>query len=182
MYSWYRNSQVCYAYLADVRRGECLLEDLRRSNWFTRGWTLQELLAPSSVIFFDKDWSDIGTRSSLEEYISEITGIEDFVNFESACVAQKMSWASGRETTRKEDMAYCLLGLFNVNMPPLYGEGDKAFRRLQLEIIKTSDDESIFAWYTQLNPQWDNFPLRSSFGLLSTSPEQFRASGEIGHL
>jgi len=119
MYSWYKNSQVCYAYLADLRRGEHVQEDLRKSNWFTRGWTLQELLAPSSVVFFDKDWTDIGTRASLEEQISEITGIEDFVNFESACIAQKMSWASGRRTTRVEDMAYCLLGLFNVNMPPL---------------------------------------------------------------
>ncbi|KAH8782110.1 heterokaryon incompatibility protein-domain-containing protein, partial [Hyaloscypha finlandica] len=146
MYSWYKESQVCYAYLADIRRGETLQDDLRGSNWFTRGWTLQELLAPSSVVFFDTNWNDVGTKGSLVDIISEITGIGDFVNFEGACVAQKMSWMAKRETTRVEDGAYCLLGLFNVNMPPLYGEGEKSFMRLQLEILKTSDDESIFAW------------------------------------
>ena len=148
MYQWYRNiPEVCYAYLGDVRDGDKLHHALRKSNWFTRGWTLQELLAPSTVVFFDQNWNHIGTKGSLEEVISKITGIDDFINFETACVAQKMSWASQRETTRVEDMAYCLLGLFNVNMPPLYGEGEKAFMRLQMEILKTSDDESIFAWY-----------------------------------
>ncbi|KAE9373726.1 HET-domain-containing protein, partial [Stipitochalara longipes BDJ] len=144
MYSWYNASEVCYVYLADVRGGETLLDDLRRSEWFTRGWTLQELLAPSCVVFFDKDWNDVGTKGSLEEIISDITGISDFINFKRACVAQKMSWVARRKTTRVEDMAYCLLGLFDVNMPLLYGEGENSFRRLQLEILKTSDDESIF--------------------------------------
>ncbi|KAE9364736.1 HET-domain-containing protein [Stipitochalara longipes BDJ] len=178
MYSWYKNSQVCYAYLADVRSGNDLQEDLRKSNWFTRGWTLQELLAPSSVVFFDKDWIDIGTKIILEEQISKITGIEDFRNFETACIAQKMSWASRRETTRVEDMAYCLLGLFNVNMPPLYGEGEKAFTRLQLEILKTSDDESIFAWYDQ--PDMGALFIQPRlFGMLASSPKQFKYSGAI---
>ncbi|PMD29348.1 HET-domain-containing protein, partial [Hyaloscypha variabilis F] len=144
MYQWYQASQVCYAYLADVRLGKKLHRELEDSQWFTRGWTLQELLAPASVVFFDQDWVDIGTKASLGEIISEITGIEDLIDFESACVAQKMSWAANRKTTRVEDMAYCLLGLFDVNMPPLYGEGENAFIRLQLEILKTSDDESIF--------------------------------------
>ena len=179
MYSWYRNSQVCYAYLADVKRGENLHEELSKSNWFTRGWTLQELLAPPQL-FFDKDGVDIGTRASLEEKISKITGIEDFVNFEGACIAQKMSWASQRETTRVEDMAYCLLGVFNVNMPPLYGEGNKAFTRLQLEIIKASDDESIFAWYDE--QETTTGPLLSRpllLGLLASSPRKFKYSGQI---
>src|ERR1700683_5073162 len=109
MYSWYKESQVCYAYLADIRRGETLQDDLRGSNWFTRGWTLQELLAPSSVVFFDTNWNDVGTKGSLVDIISEITGIDDFVNFEGACVAKKMSWVAKRETTRVEDIAYCLL-------------------------------------------------------------------------
>lgn len=155
--------------MADVRRGETLQDDLKKSNWFTRGWTLQELLAPLSVVFFDKDWIDVGTKASLEEKISEITGIDDFVNFEAACVAQKMSWASKRKTTRVEDMAYCLLGLFNVNMPPLYGEGEKAFTRLQLEVLKTTDDESIFAW---------NLDTTNS-GLLAASPKYFTHSGQV---
>ena len=168
MYSWYKASQVCYAYLADVRGGDTLSDDLRQSQWFRRGWTLQELLAPRSVVFFDNDWIDIGTKLSLEEVISEITGIDDFVNFKTACVAQKMSWAAKRHTTRIEDEAYCLLGLFDVNMPPLYGEGKKAFMRLQLEILKTSDDESIFVWY-------DEFLQ----GLLAGSPKCFRYSGRV---
>jgi hypothetical protein len=174
MYSWYKASEVCYAYLADVRRGATLSDDLRKSQWFTRGWTLQELLAPRSVVFFDNDWIDVGTKLSLEEIISEITGIDDFVNFRTACVAQKMSWTAKRETTRIEDEAYCLLGLFDVNMPPLYGEGRKAFMRLQLEILKTSDDESIFVWYDELR-ELDPRPS----GLLADSPECFRHSGRI---
>jgi hypothetical protein len=171
MYQWYQDAQVCYAYLGDVRRGERLNDALRQSEWFTRGWTLQELLAPSTVIFFTQDWYDIGSKGSLEEVISEITGIHDFVNFKTACVAQKMSWAAKRKATRVEDMAYCLLGLFDVNMPPLYGEGEKAFLRLQLEILKTSDDESIFAWV-------DDDPNRLG-GLLASSPNQFKQSGNV---
>jgi len=169
MYQWYKDAQVCYAYLADVRRGSKVKDSLRKSAWFKRGWTLQELLAPSIIVFFNSEWVDIGTKGSLAELISEITGIHDFVNFESACVAQKMSWAAGRETTRVEDTAYSLLGLFDVNMPPLYGEGEKAFIRLQLEILKISDDESIFAWAQ------DN----DGGGLLAHSPESFRNSGNI---
>jgi hypothetical protein len=169
-------AQVCYAYLADVGSGDSLYSDLKKSNWFTRGWTLQELLAPSSVIFFDYDWNDVGTKGSLEELISKVTGIDDFVNFETACVAQKMSWAANRETTRIEDKAYCLLGLFDVNMPPLYGEGEKAFMRLQLEILKTSDDESIFAWGYCPDLKIKDLPSR---GLLASSPTKFKNSGKV---
>ena len=175
MYSWYKESQVCYAYLADIRRGETLQDDLRGSNWFTRGWTLQELLAPSSVVFFDTNWNDVGTKGSLVDIISEITGIGDFVNFEGACVAQKMSWMAKRETTRVEDSAYCLLGLFNVNMPPLYGEGEKSFMRLQLEILKTSDDESIFAWSE--DDVYDSYVHTT--GLLATAPKYFMNLGNV---
>jgi hypothetical protein len=179
MYSWYKASQVCYAYLADVHRGYTLSYDLRKSQWFTRGWTLQELLAPRSVVFFDNNWIDIGSKQSLEEIISEITGIDDFVNFRTACVAQKMSWAAKRKTTRIEDEAYCLLGLFDVNMPPLYGEGKKAFMRLQLEILKTSDDESMFVWYDEIPELHFLLVQQSLSGLLADSPGCFRHSGGI---
>lgn len=198
MYAWYKSSQVCYAYLSDVKRAEVFrcrwergdwfdgeTDPLGRSNWFTRGWTLQELLAPSTVVFFDKDWIDIGTKASLEERISQITGIDDFINFEAACVAQKMSWVSNRKTTRVEDMAYCLLGLFDVNMPPLYGEGEKAFKRLQLEILKTVDDESIFAWDLDARYHRDS-QLKglkgtgsTTSGLLAASPQFFARSGQV---
>jgi hypothetical protein len=172
MFRWYRNAQICYVYLSDVpvKDEDPQLEGsaFRKSKWFERGWTLQELLAPSKVIFFNQDWAELGTRSSLSELISSITGSETLVGFEEACVAQKMSWASRRKTTRKEDEAYCLMGLFGVHMPPLYGEGPNAFLRLQLEILSMVDDESIFAW---------KLDGENTGGLLASSPAAFKDSG-----
>jgi hypothetical protein len=150
MFQWYRRAEVCYAYISDVSMAEPYDEaqkSFRWSKWFTRGWTLQELLAPQWMEFYDKNWEEIGTKSSLADLITSITGINHLFNFEDACVAQKMSWASRRETTRVEDQAYCLMGLFDVHMPLLYGEGRKAFLRLQLEILNKTDDESLFAWH-----------------------------------
>ena len=144
----------------------------RESRWFTRGWTLQELLAPRSMCFFDKDWRRLGDKVSLKNELSSITGIQQDHMFEhtSASAAQKMSWASGRETTRLEDMAYSLMGIFDVNMPLLYGEGKNAFTRLQHEIVKMSEDESIFAWEDEL--------LEES-GMFARSPKAFAKSGDI---
>jgi hypothetical protein len=147
--------------------------EFRNSRWFKRGWTLQELLAPPTMIFFDEGWVEIGTKVGLRTLISSITGIGNLFSFKNACVAQKMSWASKRKTTRPEDMAYCLMGLFKVNMPLLYGEGGKAFYRLQLEIIKESDDQSIFAWCE------DEWPISLESGLLARSPAAFKDSGNI---
>lgn len=151
MFRWYRNAVCCFAVLEDVEVGDGYMgEDFEGSRWFTRGWTLQELLAPPEVYFFDRNWECIGSKATLIERISARTNIGEDVILEGkwplAPVAQRMSWASSRETTRPEDMAYCLLGIFDVNMPMIYGEGEKAFIRLQEEIIKESDDESIFAW------------------------------------
>ncbi|KAH9220436.1 heterokaryon incompatibility protein-domain-containing protein [Leptodontidium sp. 2 PMI_412] len=118
MFRWYREADVCYAYLSDVPSGgdsENLQQPnsaFRCSQWFTRGWTLQELLAPETVVFFNADWEDIGTKYSMEDLLSSITGISLFEDFDSACVAQKFSWGSKRQTTREEDGAYCLMGLF----------------------------------------------------------------------
>ncbi|KAH7399783.1 heterokaryon incompatibility protein-domain-containing protein [Cadophora sp. MPI-SDFR-AT-0126] len=147
MFKWYQNAAVCYAYLSDV--GE--RSEFGKSQWFTRGWTLQELLAPEFLIFYDKNWVAIDTKLCLLGELETITGIsvEHLTYFERASIAQKMSWASKRRTTRIEDEAYCLMGLFDINMPPLYGEGSKAFLRLQLEILRTSDDETIFAWMSE---------------------------------
>src|ERR1700712_5306798 len=149
MFEWYRNAFECYAYLADVKS----IHDLEKSKWFTRGWTLQELIAPFSVGGFNFLWDEIGTKRSMKKEISEITGIPPSVldpigniDVKNISVAQIMSWAANRETSRTEDCAYSLLGLFGVNMPMIYGEGNKAFNRLQLEIMKTSDDLSLFAW------------------------------------
>lgn len=122
MFRWYRDAEICYAYLSDVHPnlvGENKEHEFRFSKWFTRGWTLQELIAPSDLMFYDSRWNDIGTKLDLQEIIQSVTGIQHLFNFEDASIAQRMSWASKRETTRIEDMAYCLMGIFGVNMPPL---------------------------------------------------------------
>lgn len=159
MYQWYRDAQVCYAYLHDLDESAFPARPdhskFNSSNgwpeWFLRGWTLQELISPKEVQFFNKDWVSIGDKSSLALRLEKITQIpygvlKDGLVSSSPSVAQIMSWAAARKTTRVEDRAYSLLGLFGVSMPMLYGEGEKAFRRLQLEIIRESNDYSIFAW------------------------------------
>ncbi|PVH77501.1 HET-domain-containing protein [Cadophora sp. DSE1049] len=174
MFTWYRSAQICYVYLSDVPSAD---EDhfapnsrFRQSKWFRRGWTLQELLAPAKVEFYSQDWVEFGTKSSLQDLIIVITGITHLFHYEDACIAQKMSWAASRETTREEDQAYCLMGLFDVNMATLYGEGAiKAFMRLQQEIISKTDDESIFAWSHRLG----------GGGLLANSPTFFAESGDV---
>ena len=154
MYQWYSLADVCYAFLADVPA----LEDhqsqdshFRRSRWFTRGWTLQELIAPLKVVFIAKDWTTIGSKFSLADLITEITTIDHnallhIELLDEFSVAQRLSWASERDTTRVEDRAYSLLGIFDINMPTLYGEGNRAFRRLQEEIMRRTPDQTLFAW------------------------------------
>ncbi|KAI6020558.1 heterokaryon incompatibility protein-domain-containing protein, partial [Pisolithus marmoratus] len=159
MYRWYQNAQVCYAYLNDVDESVFPTERDRskfgQSNgwpeWFMRGWTLQELIAPKQVEFFNKDWVPIGNKQHLAPVLTDITKIPREVLTNGLAgkrlsVAQIMSWAAERKTERVEDRAYSLMGLFGVKMPMLYGEGENAFRRLQLEIIKETSDHSIFAW------------------------------------
>ena len=176
MFRWYAEAGECYAYLSDVRWNKRLdfEASFKQSAWFTRGWTLQELLAPPHLIFYDYKWNRIGHKERLLKEISEITGIgvQYLDDMRKASVATKMSWISRRQTSRVEDMAYCLLGLFDVNMPLLYGEGRKAFLRLELEIVKKSDDESIFAW-TSSDEGNDHS------GLLALWPDAFADSADI---
>ncbi|EJF59921.1 hypothetical protein DICSQDRAFT_24107, partial [Dichomitus squalens LYAD-421 SS1] len=154
MYQWYGRSVECYAYLADVPPGEdprSPKSKFRSSRWFERGWTLQELVSPSEVKFLLNDWNIIGTKHVLVDPVSEITGISDEAllhekSLDEFSVAQRLSWAAKRETTRVEDRAYSLLGIFDINMPTLCGEGERAFRRLQEEILRRVPDQSIFAW------------------------------------
>lgn len=183
MFRWYKNAMVCFVYLADFdvqSKGSLSFADIP-PRWFSRGWTLQELLAPMHVVFYDRDWKDIGTKSSLAATIATITGIDPKVltgenRINQYSIAQKMSWASLRETTRIEDMAYSLLGIFEVNMPLLYGEGWRAFRRLQEEILKNSADQTIFAW----RMGWSSAPNQNlSRGILASFPADFRDSGRI---
>jgi hypothetical protein len=205
MYKWYKRSEVCYAYLYDVdlasdissggitKEVRKMIED---SVWFTRGWTLQELIAPAEVVFFSKEWKRIGSKSDPEicQLISNITKIDPDIltggNLDRCTVAERMSWAANRETTRVEDKSYCLLGIFDVHMPLLYGEGTKAFIRLQEEILKSTEDQSLFAWSREahwehymkgmypsdLNLSSLNVPLE---GLLAESPADFKHSGDV---
>ena len=185
MYHWYSQAALCYAYLSDVispyNGGGSLHDHIQRARWFTRGWTLQELIAPPRVIFFDANWTPIGTRTDLVEMISEMTHIPSSCLSGSArlsefSVAARMSWASLRQCTRGEDNAYCLMGLFGVNMPPLYGEGgSRAFSRLQLEILKTTDDQSLLAWAPRDTIQHHGV-LTS---VLAKSPADFHGFGDI---
>ncbi|OCK72862.1 HET-domain-containing protein, partial [Lepidopterella palustris CBS 459.81] len=171
MFKWYQAATVCYAYLQDVEDPNIetfkqLSSDLNltseqeaqiqqspfaKSRWWTRGWTLQELIAPSELIFYDKAFGRMGSKEELVRVISLVSGIDEAVllhktSLTDVCVATKMSWAAQRKTTRIEDMAYSLLGIFGIYMAMLYGEGDRAFIRLQEEIIKSTNDQSIFAW------------------------------------
>jgi hypothetical protein len=183
MFAWYRGSAVCYAFLSDYTHHGDHAQDgtLSESRWFTRGWTLQELIAPSEILFLDSAWTPFGDRRSLSSHIANATRIDEalfrressclhhrchgVVNSQRGCqdcsreamaltdrslksysISARMSWAARRETTRVEDIAYCLLGIFGVTMPLLYGEGLKAFRRLQEEIVRHSNDQTFLAW------------------------------------
>lgn len=178
MYRWYQNATKCYVFLSDVQK----LSDLARSEWFDRGWTLQELIAPNDVQLYNRYWDSLGSKAEHRELIETVTKIpQDVLYGESPfnySIAQRMSWAALRKTTRIEDQAYSLMGLFNVNMPMLYGEGEKAFTRLQEEIIKYSADHSIFAW-PGIITEYDrsemyDVTLRRLEGLLATSPAAFQ--------
>jgi hypothetical protein len=177
MYRWYKNSVFCFAYLSDLPPNQAADQSaLDKCRWFTRGWTLQELIAPKDVIFFDQDWKRIGTKSELKEVIANITRINHQIldgsrPLSSVAIAKRMSWASRRETTRVEDMAYSLLGIFDINMPMIYGEGPRAFMRLQGEILHATTDLSIFAWQA--------VGLEAHRGVFATSPAEFRDCGSI---
>jgi hypothetical protein len=190
MFQWYQNAGICYAYLQDVNidsdllgvnQDETLMPVLARARWFKRGWTLQELIAAKEVMFYSSDWKCFGNKTYLSTLIFEITGIDKNVlmdpNFLSTVsIARRFAWSSNRETTRPEDSSYCLMGIFGVNMPLLYGEGEKAFVRLQEEIMKDSEDESIFAW--DLPPQHER-STAEPMGLLAPSSKCFSRSQNI---
>ena len=161
MFNWYRNSALTIIYLGDVSDNS--IEALRKSIWFLRGWTLQELIAPHRLLFFQSDWTLLITSVDLpidnykasptfRKLITEITGIDDaaLTHFDPSSrnptIRQRMSWAARRKTTEIEDVAYCLMGIFDVHFPVMYGEGESAFYRLQIEIMATSDDPSLFDW------------------------------------
>jgi len=151
MWRWYSNAAKCYVYLSDVSDTyqPSLITweaDFRSSRWFTRGWTLQELIAPPLVEFFSLEGKRLGDKRSLEQQIHEITGINMQAlrgdPLSEFSVAERLSWATDRKTTRKEDEAYSLLGIFDIHIPLIYGEGQKAMVRLKEEIDKSSNGKS----------------------------------------
>ena len=193
---YYSLSQVCYAFLEDVPfeghpltvevpagihirlYGQIVISFLA-SIWHLRGWTLQELIAPKLVIFISSNWKVIGSKADLADEVEAATGVpQSVLTHERApsefSIAQRMSWASRRKTTRLEDEAYSLMGLFDINMPTIYGEGQKAFYRLQEEIMRHSVDTSLFAW--GIDPMYYHSP---GYCLLAPSPRSFKGCGNI---
>ena len=205
MFAWYSQALVCYAYLHDVPGPVQALSDPASSSstrsdiprefpdskWFTRGWTLQELIAPRTVLFLARDWSVIGTKASMAVLLEVITGVDaDVLTFRRAVadisVARRMWWASGRTTTRIEDEAYSLMGLFGVHMPTVYGEGRRSFRRLQEEILKRTSDQTLFAWGHVVPPHASLFREKLVYSnnhddshMFAPSPAAFLHSGNI---
>jgi hypothetical protein len=207
MYKWYRDAQICITYLSDVKLDAApgmlnqnpSTEIFRKINsdqpseWFFRGWTLQELLAPRKMNFYDTNWTFMGTKDSLAPAIEEITGISsayltNAMPFRDACIATKMSWMAGRKTTREEDIAYGMLGIFNVVLMPLYGEGMNAFRRLQELLQTTVIDESLYAWNMPDASASKTYGVERNretvwgpgeWGLLAATPNWFRGCGHL---
>ncbi|OPB37118.1 hypothetical protein A0O28_0040300 [Trichoderma guizhouense] len=194
MFRFYLHADVCYAWLMDLPPDNRDVHyQLPKCRWFTRGWTLQELIAPRVLKFYDQTWAFRGTKSTLRQLITQITNIstavlKDPARLSQLPVAQKMAWAASRQTTRIEDMAYSLLGIFDVNMPMIYGEGSRAFLRLQEEIAKEKNDPSLFAWRTSPSPSLSLSSSSSSsegtqkqthHGMFASTPADFVNSGSI---
>ncbi|KAK6069091.1 HET domain containing protein [Seiridium cupressi] len=196
MFHWYKHAMVCYAYLSDIdsrQNLEARLEDmaahLARSSpasplpcrWFYRSWTLQELIAPRRVQFFGKEWAYLGSKNDLKPLLSKATGIDPSIlshalSLHEKPAGDKMRWAAYRQATRVEDLSYSLLGLFDVNMPLLYGEGRKAFYRLQEHILTATDGHTLLSF--GLSPWAPDRPvprLTDVPGLIAQSPKDFRA-------
>ena len=154
MFRWYRLAHVCVVHLSDAT--SISFDELEKDVWFTRGWTLQELLAPTRMKFYGKGWKELTDmdndkdHDALMERVSRITNIpiNDLRRFQPGTnrIRERMSWASRRMTTRTEDIAYSLIGIFDVNLPIAYGEGTWAFHRLMEVIIHRCDEWGIFAW------------------------------------
>lgn len=155
MYAYYQNAEVCYAFLADVHKvrgnehpSKSKKGTFERSEWFKRGWTLQELLAPRHVIFFNSDWTRLGCKHELKETIYSVTTIDPEVlsgirPIQDVYVLERMSWVMGRQTSRPQDQAYCVLGILGALMNPNYDEHvEDSFERLRMAIINAHPDHA----------------------------------------
>ncbi|KAI0645451.1 heterokaryon incompatibility protein-domain-containing protein [Trametes meyenii] len=197
MFDWYAKAEVCFAHLPDVPSDDNIHEAdsaFRRSVYFTRGWTLQELVAPGRVVFLAQDWTIIGEKEALAGLLEEITGIDaDVLTFRrpltTVSVARRFSWASRRSTRRLEDEAYCLMGLFGVRIQMDYGEGSNAFVRLQKRILAEVYDHTLFSWgrvqdmhlphHGYLNPDGVGGQPVATTSLFASSPAAFAASSAM---
>jgi hypothetical protein len=198
MYKWYHNADMCIVYLEDYPPPSVVMpplveakkfsksHDLSGCRWLYRGWTLQELIAPEDVRFFDSSWNLLGSKSTMLDVISEMTRINKLVlngvmKVSECTVAERFSWASHRETTRDEDIAYCLFGLFDVHMPLVYGEGkQRAFRRLQIEITKETCDFSLFLWSSPTISKDVTSQIFLDSGVFADDPSYFSYS-DLSH-
>ncbi|KAF3041053.1 hypothetical protein E8E12_000282 [Didymella heteroderae] len=209
MFRWYKKSKACYVYLMDVDLTKDN-HDILTSRWWTRAWTLQELVAPTDVRFYDTRWRPMGSKAEHAQHIADTTTIDvttlhdpDSIFYRS--VARRMSWAAHRKATRDEDLAYSLLGIFDINMTMQYGEGEKAFLRLQKQITQTNNDMSIFAWgfsAQSMENVWGDSGVTqqqspsnpenvtpyaaskdvASYGLYAAHPRDFSNSQDVVHL
>ena len=195
MFKWYRNSALTIAFLWDVLQSTS--EALKRSRWFTRGWTLQELLAPTAIEFYMGDWTPFLAPSSegatplnyklIPEFVQSLETIlcidkTYLVDFNPGLdeVREKMRWMATRRTTKIEDMAYCLLGILDLRLPVLYGKEERAFIRLQDEIMKNTDDTCIFDWVgkpSSLNSYLASSP--SCFRQVAWRPSPYQSTAEL---
>ncbi|KAM3534675.1 hypothetical protein MY4038_002087 [Beauveria bassiana] len=193
MFRWYRDAERCYVYMADVSHASASNEQeiapwrtpFQKSKWFSRGWTLQELIAPKVVEFYSKEGTFLGDKQSLEYVIRDITGIPPKAlrgtPLSEFTVTERESWARNRQTKYEEDMAYSFLGIFSVFLPLIYGEGrDEAQRRLREEIQKAvkAIPRRILGHILALNMK-DETSIRQSFVNVT---KQIQQQGADAHL
>lgn len=164
MFRWYQQASVCFVYLSDLPASANFEDNLISCRWLKRGWTLQELIAPKNVEFYNASWLWCGTKVQHHGLIAKCNDIADAVlsgqqKLDVYSVATRMKWASTRQTTRPEDRAYCLLEIFDVNMSLIYGEGENAFHRLQ-ELVKKRHQH--MSTLTHTSPPSRNLPMTST--------------------
>lgn len=200
MFTWYSGADRCYAYLSDVTDTytkfdinsenwmptlpDKMATEIIGSLWFTRAWTLQELIAPPHLTFYNAFFRELCTKVEIAKQIEETHKVPCDVLLNrnrlwTIPVAVKLSWAAHRKATRTEDIAYSLFGIFNVNLPLLYGEGKKAFTRLQEEIIRQTHDHSIFVWSSTNELQFKASQTTMALPLLANSPRDFEACQHV---